>query len=310
MVLNRTWLLWSATLGALWFGACNVYDASILTGDDESEAGAGGTSSSGGNSGNAGSSAGSSGSGEGGTNGSGGITPEGGAGGEDTSSGGAATGGTSGSSSGGSSGAGGKGGTAGDAGASSGGTSGAGTGNGGAAGSGGSGGAGTSGTAGGGTGGAAGTSSSGGAGGTGGPIVQLPGTATADSEQANPVHPASHGNDGATDTRWCAADGNAGHYWVIDLGAVHPLTRFEVMWEYPSQAAGLSYGYVVSVSSDGTTYAPSIDRSTNTDTAQIQTSDFPPSTSGRYVRITVVTLPASTPRATWASFWEVRVFGQ
>jgi hypothetical protein len=161
--------------------------------------------------------------------------------------------------------------------------------------------------AGGGTGGNAG---SGGAGGSaGGIVVQLMGMATADSEQTNPMHPASHGNDGLTGTRWCAANGNTGHYWALDFGTVRVLSRFEVIWEYPNQAMGLTYGYVVDVSNDGATFTQAIDRSMNTDTMQIQTSDFPPSTSGRYVRITVTRLPASMPLATWASFWEARVFG-
>jgi hypothetical protein len=153
-----------------------------------------------------------------------------------------------------------------------------------------------------------GASGSGGAGGSaGGAIVQLMGTATADSEETSPTaHPAVDGNDGVTTTRWCAANGTVGHYWTLDLGAVHLLSRFEVMWEYPSQATGLAYGYVVSVSNDGVTFTSSIDRSANTETLQTQTSDFPPSTSGRHVRITVTTLPTRS----WASFYEARVFGQ
>ena len=107
-----------------------------------------------------------------------------------------------------------------------------------------------------------------------------------------------------------AANGNTGHYWTLDLGAVHPLSRFEVNWEYPNQAMGLSYGYLVSVSDDGTTFTASIDRRTNTDVALTQASDFPASATRRYVRITITSLPASMPQPTWASFWEARVFGQ
>jgi alpha-L-fucosidase len=109
-----------------------------------------------------------------------------------------------------------------------------------------------------------------------------------------------------TATRWCAANGTTGHYWTLDLGAVHALARFEVIWEYPTSAAGLPYGYVVSVSNDGTTFTTAIDRSTTTSTMQIQTNDFPPATSGRHVRITAVLLPTGA----WASFFEARVFGQ
>jgi hypothetical protein len=159
--------------------------------------------------------------------------------------------------------------------------------------------------AGGGAGGTAGASGSGGTAG-GGPIVQLSGTASADSEQMSPAHPASHGNDGMTSTRWCAANSAIDHYWTLDLGSVRTLSRFEVIWEYPTAAIGLPYGYLVSVSEDGMTFTPSIDHRTSTDTMQIQTSDFPPSTTGRHVRITVTSLP----QGAWASFFEARVFGQ
>ena len=283
------------TLVAVWFGACNVYDTWLLT--DEGDAGPGGALS-GGSAGDSSGSAGTSPS-TGGSNAAGGTSPEGGEGGDDgsvggTMTGGATTGGSAGNDSGGIAGASGSSGSAG-------------AGMGGASGDGGTAGASAGGGAG--SGGAGGSSGSGGAGGSGGggPIVQLMGTATADSEEISPTpHPATDGNDGSTSTRWCAANGSVGHHWTLDLGAVHLLSRFEVMWEYPSQAVGLPYGYVVSVSSDGTTFTPSIDRSSTTDTLQTQTSDFPPSTNGRHVRITVTTLPTRS----WASFYEARVFGQ
>jgi hypothetical protein len=230
----------------------------------------------------------------------GGASPGGGEGGDDgpsggTMTGGATTGGSAGNGAGGTSGQAGSGGSAGVA-------------MGGAGGDGGTAGA-SAGIGGAGSGGGmSGSSGSGGAGGSaGGTIVELMGAATADSEETSPTpHPAPDGNDGSPSTRWCAANGSVGHYWTLDLGAVHLLSRFEVMWEYPSQAAGLPYGYVVSVSNDGATFTTSIDRSANTETLQTQTSDFPPSTSGRHVRITVTTLPTRS----WASFYEARVFGQ
>jgi hypothetical protein len=302
----------AAMLGVAAVVACNVYDSSLLTGGADAglETGGGGTSGSA--SGNAGRGTGGS-SGtmvSGGTSGTGGDTsPEGGAAGDDTPTGGATTGGSSGSDTGG---AAGSGTTGGVSGATTGGTAGTTVaGAGGTAGaSAGAGGAGNAGGAGGASGGGAGGAGAGGAGtgggGGGGPIVQLTGTATADSEQTNPAHPATHGNDGVTSTRWCAANGNTGHYFTLDLGAVHPLGRFEVIWEYPTSAVGLPYGYIVGVSNDGTTFTTAIDRTTTTSTMQIQTNDFPPATSGRYVRITAVLLPTGA----WASFFEARVFGQ
>jgi hypothetical protein len=291
--VNQRYTVGCLALVAL-FGACNVYDTWLFTDEVDAGPGSGGALSGGGSAGDSSGLAGTSPS-SGGSGAAGGTSPEGGEGGGDgpiggTMTGGATSGGNAGNTFGGTAGASGAGGSAGSAGGASGdaGTAGA------SAGSGGSGAGGSSGAGAGGSGG-------------GGPIVQLMGTATADSEETSPTpHPAVDGNDGSTTTRWCAANGSVGHYWTLDLGAVHLLSRFEVMWEYPSQAVGLPYGYVVSVSTDGTTFTPSIDRSANTETVQTQTSDFPPSTSGRHVRITVTTLPMRS----WASFYEARVFGQ
>jgi hypothetical protein len=137
---------------------------------------------------------------------------------------------------------------------------------------------------------------------------------TADSEEnnttSNPpqVNLAPSGNDGDGATRWCAADGMP-HWWQVDLGATYTLSRIEIDFEYPAQAMGFSYGYVVGVSGDGSTFTDAIDQTANTSTTMTQTANFPASTSGRYVRITV-TPPTTTPNPTWSSFWEARVYGQ
>ncbi|HEX6764055.1 MAG TPA: discoidin domain-containing protein [Polyangiaceae bacterium] len=300
--MNRRHLVSSAVLA---FAACNVYDSSLLTGGSDAGVATGGAGA-GPSPGSGGSAIGGAGgaSTNGGASGTGGsAAPEGGEGGDGEPTGGTSTGGNAGDVSGGSGGRATTGGTAGAANGGAAGSMGAGAGGsagGGAAGASGGGAGGMAGTAGGGAGG------TGGSGGSSGPVVQLTGTASADSEQTNPAHPASHGNDGLTATRWCAANGSTGHYWTLDLGAVHPLARFEVIWEYPTSAVGLPYGYVIAVSNDGTTFTTAIDRSTTTNTMQIQTNDFPAATSGRYVRITSVSLPTGA----WASFFEGRVFGQ
>jgi hypothetical protein len=133
---------------------------------------------------------------------------------------------------------------------------------------------------------------------------------TADSEQntSSKMNPATSGNDGDAATRWCAADGNP-HYWQVDLATAHALERVEIDFEYPTKAQGLPYLYVVSVSDDGSAFTPVIDKSANTDVTTTQTADFPALTHGRYVRISV-TPPVTTPSATWASFWEARIYGE
>lgn len=311
----RPVLLSLAVAGAS-FVACQVYDASLLRGSGgagRGEAGTGATSGTGGfsagGSGAAGATSGGAGSGgepAGGTSGigeGGSSMTDAGAGGEGEEPAGG-SGGTSGGTSGASGAAGGGGTSAGGQGGSAGGGAG---GKGGSAGTPASGGAGT-GAGGAGTGGG-GTSGSSGSG--GGPTeVELTGTATADSEQntTNNMHPASHGNDGDLVTRWCAANGNANHFWTLDLGDVHEVTRFEVTWEYPTQAEGLPYLYRIDISNDGTTFTPSIDKTANEEVTPTQIVSFPPGTMARHVRIVVTGLPMG-PSATWASFYEASVYG-
>ena len=35
----------------------------------------------------------------------------------------------------------------------------------------------------------------------------------------------------ATRTRWCADDGEAGHWWRVDLGKPEDLTGCRILWE-------------------------------------------------------------------------------
>jgi hypothetical protein len=137
--------------------------------------------------------------------------------------------------------------------------------------------------------------------------VELSGTATADSSEAttNQMHPAAHGNDDDTATRWCAANGGLNHYWTVDLGAVHELTRLEILWEYPPAGVGYPYLYRVDVSSDGTTFTPAIDKTANAEITAMQTAVFSPGAMGRHVRIVVTGLQSGV----WASFYEASVFG-
>ncbi len=122
--------------------------------------------------------------------------------------------------------------------------------------------------------------------------------ATADSAQSS--NPVANGNDGNTSTRWCAANGNTGHWWRVDLGSTRNLTGSEVMWEFAR-----NYKYRVEVSNDDANWTTVVDKTNNTSTAQTQNDPF--TASARYVRITVTGL--TTSPVTWASFFEFRVFG-
>jgi hypothetical protein len=136
--------------------------------------------------------------------------------------------------------------------------------------------------------------------------VDLPGTATADSEETVKGNLAPNGHDGDTTTKWVANDGELGHYWTLDLQSVHTLARVKIMWEYPQgPQSNVYYLYTVSVSDDGVVYQIAIDKQDNQEATSEQVAEMPAGTTGRYVRITVTGLAP----AYWASFYEARVFG-
>lgn len=127
--------------------------------------------------------------------------------------------------------------------------------------------------------------------------IALGKTASASTSQAN--YPASNGIDGNATTRWCAANGNTGNWYMVDLGSNQSIIGTEITWEF----AGRPYGYRLETSTDNSTWTTRVDKSSNSSTAQIQSDSF--NTSARYVRLTVTSLQAST----WASLFEFKVLG-
>lgn len=108
-------------------------------------------------------------------------------------------------------------------------------------------------------------------------------------------------------TRWCACDGNAGHWYKVDLGNWYDLTGTQVIWESKN---GNVYKYRIETSLDDVNWTLQIDKTANTDTAQTQTDHFGPSfpsyIQARYVRITITGLDPGC----WASFYEFKAFIQ
>lgn len=140
------------------------------------------------------------------------------------------------------------------------------------------------------------------------PVVELKGNASASSSESG--NPPGNANDGNPMTRWCESGRVLPVFWQLDLGASHSLSRVELVWEYPEREF---YGYTVNVSDDATQFpaTPAIDNTKNQSTAKTQVATFAPQVSGRYVRITVTSLPPNQlPMETWASLYEVRVFGR
>ncbi|MCL6591732.1 MAG: discoidin domain-containing protein [Firmicutes bacterium] len=132
-------------------------------------------------------------------------------------------------------------------------------------------------------------------------IVNLAQGKTASASSSQSANPAANGNDGSTGTRWCAANGNTGHWWKVDLGSSRAITGSEVMWEFAR-----NYKYKVEVSTNDSTWTLVVDKTAYSGTAQTQTDNF--TATARYVRITVTGL--TTSPTTWASFYEFRVFGE
>lgn len=128
-------------------------------------------------------------------------------------------------------------------------------------------------------------------------------SAASSAEQGE--NPAGSANDGNNDTRWCAPTGDFPQWWRVDLGAVHTLAQIAIRFEYPDR----NYVYTVESSLDAAVYTQ---RAAVTGTGTVQTLDFPPGTTARFVRITITGgIPATqNGTATWASMYEVSVTGQ
>lgn len=119
---------------------------------------------------------------------------------------------------------------------------------------------------------------------------------TTDSQES--ANYAANAIDGNTATRWCASDGNGGHWLKIDLLSNLNLVGAEVMWE----KAGNAYLYKIETSTDNTNWTLAVDKTTSTSASQTQLLDF--SATARYVRITIT----GGVGLNWASIYEIRLF--
>lgn len=129
--------------------------------------------------------------------------------------------------------------------------------------------------------------------------VALGKTASANCSQ-NEERAPSRAVDGNTSTMWVANNGNAGNWWMVDLGQVTNLLGGEIVFEKDGDV----WQYVVEGSMDGVLWETLVDNSGNSSGAKLQTLDFTAST--RYVRITVTGVPASR----WTAICEVRLWGE
>ncbi|MCP2246625.1 alpha-L-fucosidase, partial [Lentzea aerocolonigenes] len=123
-------------------------------------------------------------------------------------------------------------------------------------------------------------------------------TATASSEETSKGNTAAKAVDSSTSTRWCANDGNTGHWLAVDLGATKPITGARIAWELDAA----NYRYRIEGSTDNTTWTTLSDQTTTTSTGQVRTAVF--TAQARYVRVTVTGLPSGG----WASIRAFEVY--
>jgi alpha-L-fucosidase len=123
-------------------------------------------------------------------------------------------------------------------------------------------------------------------------------TATADSEESGKGNTAAKAVDASTSTRWCANDGNTGHWLKVDLGSTKSITGVRIAWEHDAT----NYRYRVEGSTDNATWTTLSDRTATTGTGQVQVAVF--SAQARYVRVTVTGLPSGV----WASIRTFEVY--
>jgi len=109
------------------------------------------------------------------------------------------------------------------------------------------------------------------------------------------------GNDGSATTRWCAADGAAGHFWKVDLGAVKTLSRLQISWEHTAV-----YKFKIEGSPDGSAWSMLVDQTKSTSSSPDQSYTLASAPQMRSVRIAVTGLPNNN---VWASFFEFSVYG-
>ena len=133
----------------------------------------------------------------------------------------------------------------------------------------------------------------------GDPIIDLALMKPADADGM--LQPASNANDGNDGTRWNTGDGTPGHWWQVDLGADYLLESVNTLWEYD----GVNFRYFVSISLDGTSFTPVIDKTADTRTARARTDMFPTPTCTRFVRIT-----KTDTTGYWAILYTVNVMGR
>ena len=102
----------------------------------------------------------------------------------------------------------------------------------------------------------------------------------AKTDSATPDCPASCGNDGLPQTRWSAADGDPGHWWMVDFGAEQYVDKIEIDWGRTP-----AFRYRLEVSLDGAHWITLCGGAEYVVSSPSTTDEV--TTRARYVRLTV-----------------------
>jgi len=123
--------------------------------------------------------------------------------------------------------------------------------------------------------------------------------ASTDSAETSLGNTAERALDGDLTSRWCAADGNPGHHFRVDLGKAQKIEASKIVWERQAKL----YRYAIDASPDGMSWTRVVDKTQHNDATQIQWDPW--SATARHVRVTVTGLD----QGAWASIWELQLLG-
>ncbi len=123
-------------------------------------------------------------------------------------------------------------------------------------------------------------------------------TATASSYEDSTRMP-DNGIDGDLSTMWIADSGEAGQWWMVDLGTTYNVTESELTFE----TSGEVWKYKIEGSIDGTNFNELYDLTADGSSDTIQNHSY--NSVARYLRITF----SAAPGTKWTAFKEFKVYG-
>ncbi|MFC8266869.1 discoidin domain-containing protein [Streptomyces cinereoruber] len=110
-----------------------------------------------------------------------------------------------------------------------------------------------------------------------------------------------NGNDGYDSSRWTPSGSQFPHWWQVDLEGYYDLSGTQIVW--PSK--GVSYGYRIEVSADGTTWRTPVNRVHDAADTRIRLDAFDVQ-NVRFIRVTLLNVSSVAA----LGFCDFKAFGQ